>query len=377
MTEIRTAIDFRHPPDRVWQALTDRRLLAQWFVEAELLPDETTDGDRTPTGGGTATPGLPAGTAAAAGGTLLLHTADLPGFAGPARVQVIGCREPRSLVLRWTEPERSGLVECTLDTTSNGCRVALRETLESGGWTPAYRRQRQESYQQVLTNRLPAVLDWLAFREVDLEPPATAGTTPVAPSGPVTPPWRRPALVAVTAGVLVAGAGGLWLTGQGGQPADAGSSSPTSPVGEPTGPDGAPSRALTPAARATTRPGPTRTATDRPTPRAARTTGGAPTAGDFTARYTTVDTQALGFTGQVVLDNDGPGTARDWTVTITLGALGRVTGVSGAEFAQQGRTVTFTGAAVPRGRSRTFQFEVTGIDRTTSCTVDSTPCVMA
>nr|WP_307804438.1 hypothetical protein [Micromonospora echinofusca] len=77
-----------------------------------------------------------------------------------------------------------------------------------------------------------------------------------------------------------------------------------------------------------------------------------------------------------MLDNEGPGTARDWTVTITLGGLGRVTGASGAEYAQQGRTVTFTGAAVPRGRSRTFRFEVAGIDRTQSCTVDGDPCVM-
>ncbi|MBO4205045.1 SRPBCC family protein, partial [Micromonospora echinofusca] len=203
MTEIRTAIDFRHPPGRVWQALTDRRLLAQWFVEVEPLAD----GTRPPTDGRPVGRGEAAGPAAAADDTLLLRTGDLPGFTGPAQVRVIGCREPRSLVLRWTEPDRSGLLECTLDATTDGCRLALRETLEAGDWTPAYRRHRQESYQQVLTNRLPAVLDWLAFREVDLAPPTAGGATPVTPPGPAAPPWRRPAVVAVAVGVLVAGRG--------------------------------------------------------------------------------------------------------------------------------------------------------------------------
>jgi hypothetical protein len=91
-----------------------------------------------------------------------------------------------------------------------------------------------------------------------------------------------------------------------------------------------------------------------------------------------VSTRLFGYTGRVEVDNGGGAAAKDWTVVVTLAEGGTVSQVNGAEWRQDGQVVTFTGAPVKAGQSRTFTFEVRDSDPRTrepeGCTADGDPC---
>ena len=155
MTEIRTAVDLHHPADRAWRALTDRRLLPQWFAATDLEAE--------------------------VGARFQLEPVDLPGLPGPIDGEVTELDEPHRIVMRWYEEDRQSLVVCDLRPNAEGCQLVVREYCEEGEWTPEEQELRQQTYEQLLTGRLPAVLDWLAFREVDFpeeeaDDEAVAGT---------------------------------------------------------------------------------------------------------------------------------------------------------------------------------------------------------
>ncbi|TDC49010.1 SRPBCC domain-containing protein, partial [Micromonospora sp. KC207] len=186
MIEIGAQIDLSHPTGRVWRALTDPALLARWYTEVEPVA------------------GRP--------GRLLLYTAGLPGFDAAVDAEVTERREPGALVLRCQEAARRTLLSCAITPTSEGCRLVVRERLEHGFWPVEQRARREQSYQQALTGRLPAILDWLAFQQVDLrrdQGPPTAEVPLVEALRDVTAPagrWRRTALLAALGGgVLVTG----------------------------------------------------------------------------------------------------------------------------------------------------------------------------
>ncbi|TDB81453.1 SRPBCC domain-containing protein, partial [Micromonospora sp. KC721] len=187
MTDISAQADLAHPAERLWRALTRPDLLVRWFTEVSA---DTGTPDR-----------------------LLLHTAGLPGFDVAVDVEVVEHREPEALVLRCDEAGRLSRLTCTLTSTVEGCRLSVTESLEHGRWSVGQRADRERYYQHAVSGRLPAILDWMAFREVDLrraEGPATVEL-------PVTPLFDQPARdrrrlvwVAVLVGlVLVAGAG-VW-----------------------------------------------------------------------------------------------------------------------------------------------------------------------
>ncbi|TDC77837.1 hypothetical protein E1193_21710, partial [Micromonospora sp. KC606] len=96
------------------------------------------------------------------------------------------------------------------------------------------------------------------------------------------------------------------------------------------------------------------------------------------ARYATVSTRVLGYTAEVVIDNPGGVAVDDWSLVVTLAPSATVGGVTGAQWRQEGQVVTFTGAAVPAGGSRSLRFDVRDADLLVkaprSCAVDGTPC---
>ncbi|WP_346534099.1 cellulose binding domain-containing protein [Micromonospora sp. DPT] len=359
MIEISAQVDLSHPSDRVWQALTNPQLLTRWFTETE-----------------TVTP---------APHRLLLHTAGLPGFHAAVDAEVTDQREPELLVLQCQEGDRRTQLTCTITRTADGCRLSIQETMEHGTWPAEDRDHRERYYQQTLTGRLPAILDWLAFQQVDLrrgEDPPTAELPAIALSGRVPAPAdrrRRLAIVAaVTAATLATGTA-LWAL----LPGDADQNAAPAPLPPPptagaTNDSAAPrttrsSRPSSAAARSTPRPSRTPTATPSRTP-----TSAAPSAATMTARYETTATRLFGYTGQVVLDNpDGPA-AKSWTLVVTLAEGGTITNAQGANWQQDGRAVTFTGAPVPAGQSQTITFDVRNPDPRTrapeGCTIDGTPC---
>ncbi|MEO3779377.1 SRPBCC family protein [Micromonospora sp. B11E3] len=357
MIEIVTQVDLAHPSDRVWHALTDPGLLARWFTDVDVV--------------------------AGASGRLLLHTVGMPGFDATVDAQVTELRAPELLVLRCVEVDRRTLLTCTVTPITEGCRLALRESLEDGDWPDEDRGRRQDSYEQALTGRLPAILDWLAFQEVDLrrgDADATAVLPVVTGDGGRAAGRRRLALVAALAGVLLV-AGLLAWTMLPAEPEPAAGPVPAASPTATADPAAATSRAPRgTAARPTATPSassasPSRTPTTAPsrgTP--APTPSAVP---PLTARYTNVSTRLLRYTGAVVVDNPA-GVAQDWTVVVTLAPGSTLADVSGAEWRQDGETVTFTGPPLPAGRSRTFEFEVRDAAPRTkapeSCTVDGNPC---
>ncbi|GAA4568952.1 hypothetical protein GCM10023176_24440 [Micromonospora coerulea] len=361
MIEIDIAVDLSHPAHLVWRALTDRELVARWFTEVEAVAEGE--------------------------GRLLFHTAELAGYDASVDAEVTERREPELLALRCDEAGRVTRLTCAIIPTAAGCRLAVREVLEHGRWPAEQRAGREQYYDQTLTGRLPAILDWLAFQQVDLrsaEPAATAELpVTVLPAGGAARAGRirRPVLLAVLAGAVLATGLGVWAVLPAERP-DAAATDPA-PLRMPTV---ASATARPPRAAVPARPTPTagaRSARPSATATAAPsrvTTAPAPAA-TVTARYRTVSTRIFGYTGEVVVDNAGTTAVKDWTVVVTLSKGGTIASATGADWQQDGQDVTFTGPPVAAGRSRTFTFDVRDPDPLSkapeACTMGDAPCAGA
>ncbi|MCW3816122.1 cellulose binding domain-containing protein [Micromonospora sp. DR5-3] len=355
MIEIGTEVDLFHPPARVWRALTDAAYLTKWFVEATPVADAP---DR-----------------------LLLRTAGLSGFDADVEATVVERQAPERLVLHCREGDRQTVLTCTVVPTSHGCRLSLHEMLEQGEWNDAQGDRRAEQHQQALAVRLPAILDWLAFQQVDLrraEGGLTAELPVVRLLGDGRTRTRRlgAVLIGALAVLLLAVGAGVWATRRPtAELPDA--TPPSTPLVLPTATSAAPRPTPTRTATAGSR----RSATPHPTPtaRPSRTPGAtAPSAPALTARYETVSDRLLGYRGAVTLTNPGSAAKEGWTVIVTLGARASIGNVNGAEASQNGKVVTFTGSAVPAGGSMTFRFDVRDPDASVTapegCTVDGEAC---
>ncbi|WP_433495982.1 SRPBCC domain-containing protein [Micromonospora sp. CA-248089] len=354
MIEIVTEVDLFHPPARVWRALTERALLAKWFA------DSAPGSERW-----------------------ILATAALPGYDGDTEVETVELRAPDRLVVRCREAGRATRLACDLTPTAHGTRLSVREVLEEGDWDAD---ARAEQHEQAVTGRLPAILDWLAFQNVDLRR-AEGGLTAELPvvrllGDEPRRPGRRRALLAAGAVTLVAAAAGAMVWATGDDPPAPAAPAPTTSLVMPS--------SATPSARPTTaRPTPSasrRSASPSPTPTPtpSRTPSATPStvvAAPLTATYETVNDRVFGYRGEVVLRNPGPAPRPGWTVTVTLHDGATVGSVSGAEATQNGTVVTFTGGALPGGQSATIRFDVRDPDpqhdAPAACAAENTPCTPA
>ncbi|WP_327032024.1 SRPBCC domain-containing protein [Micromonospora ureilytica] len=342
MIEIGAQVDLSHPPERVWLALTDRELLGRWFAEAETVE------------------GVP--------DRMLLHTADLPGFEADVEVEVTERQEPELLVLACDEAGRLSELTCTVTATKQGCRLELREVSTHGAWSAEQHEPREQQLRQGLTVRLPAILDWLAFQQVDLRR-ADGGMTTELPlirvrGGAGRNPRRRRTLVAVVAGAVLVAGTAAWVTlppdpKPTAAPVPTTTASPTTAAGTTT--VGAPpatqsARPTRTTASATTRPSRTPSAKPSRTPSSAAPPP--PPAPVVVARYETDSSRLFGYTGEIVVDNPGSAPVADWAVVVTLAEGTTVDDVDGASGRQDGRAITFTGAAVAAGKSLTISFDV-------------------
>ncbi|MFF5052962.1 cellulose binding domain-containing protein [Micromonospora sp. NPDC000663] len=360
MIEIGTQVDLSHPPDRVWLALTDLELLGRWFVEAETVE------------------GVP--------DRLLLHTSGLPGFDADVEVEVTERNAPELLSLRCDEAGRLTELTCAVTATREGSRLAVREVTTHGAWSAEQHEAREQQLRQALTVRLPAILDWLAFQQVDLRRGEAGMTTElpvIGAGGPSAGPRRRRrTLVAVVGGaVLVAGTAAWIALPTGSEPAVA-----PAPTGTPSASATAVAPTVAPTVTPSARPSRTvASATARPsrTPSAkpSRTPSSAPPPSPqvvVVARYETDSSRLFGYTGEIVVDNPGGAPAANWSVVVTLAEGTTVDDVDDATWRQDGRTITFTGPAVSAGGSQTFRFDVRDsrpkAREPESCTIDGKPC---
>ncbi|MFF0155754.1 cellulose binding domain-containing protein [Micromonospora sp. NPDC005203] len=362
MIEIDAQVDLSHPPDRVWLALTDRKLLGRWFAEADTVEGVA---DR-----------------------LLLRTAELPGFEADVEVEVTERREAALLVLACDEAGRLSEVTCVVTATSQGCRLEVREVTTHGEWSADQHDPREQQVRQTLTVRLPAILDWLAFQQVDLRRGDGALTTELPlialrTSGRTRP--RRRTLVALIGGAALLAGLAAWLTlppdsTPTAAPASAGAPSPSETAGTT-----AAARKATPSVRPsrstvspTTRPTPTATAMPpSPTVSAVPPPPPAPPV-PMVARYETESSRLFGYTGAVVVENPSGVPVADWAVVVTLGEGTTVDDVDGANWRQDGRSITFTGAEVAAGGTQAISFDVRDsrlkAQQPESCTIGGQPC---
>ncbi|RAO10595.1 SRPBCC domain-containing protein [Micromonospora noduli] len=342
MIEIGAQVDLSHPAERVWRALTDRELLGRWFAEAETVEGVA---DR-----------------------MLLHTSGLPGFEANVEVEVTERQEPDLLVLACDEAGRLSELTCTVTTTKQGCRLELREVSTHGAWSAEQHEPREQQLRQALTVRLPAILDWLAFQQVDLSR-ADGGMTAELPLIGVRGradrnPRRRRTLVAVVAGAVLVAGTAAWVTlppdpKPAAAPAPTATASPTVTAGTvtvaPTAtPSARPSRTT---ASATTSPSRTPSAKPSRTPASAAPPPPPPPA-PVTARYETDSDRLFGYTGEIVVRNPGGAPVADWAVVVTLAEGTTVDDVDGANWRQDKQVITFTGAALAAGGSQTISFDV-------------------
>ncbi|MGI5522311.1 cellulose binding domain-containing protein [Micromonospora sp. CA-259024] len=359
MIEIGAQVDLSHPPDRVWLALTDRELLGRWFAEAETVE------------------GVP--------DRLLLHTAGLPGFEANVEVEVTERQVPELLVLACDEAGRLSELTCVVTTTKQGCRLEVREVTTHGAWSAEQHEPREQQLRQALTVRLPAILDWLAFQQVDLRR-GDGGMTAELPligafgKGPARARQRRRQIVAVLVAVAVVGGVAAWValpaeSNHSAAPRSAPSSSLSMTASAP---------AATPQATTSVRPSRTVASTTArpsrsPSVKPSRPATSAPAAPPpLTARYDTDSSRLFGYTGRVVVTNPAGTPVGDWVVVVNLAEGSTVDDVDGADWRQAGQAVTFTGAAVPAGGSQTFHFDVRDnrpkAREPEACTVGGNPC---
>jgi len=360
VNDIAAQVDLFHPADRVWRALTDPELLSRWFTEVSAVPD--------------------------APGRLRFATSELPGFDAAVEAEVVERREPELMTLRCREGGRRSLLTGELTPTAEGCRLSMREVIEEGEWSAAQRDAREQSYQQALTNRLPAILDWYAFQQVDLRR-GDAGMTaelPVVAWAGGEPRRRRRAVVLVGAGVGVLLAGGATAWALRPEPprqpvAQATSTpTPTASVSAAASPRPASAATATRQARPTSgSPSPSRSASPRPS-RTPASSAPPPAAPTLSARYETVSSRLLGYSAEVVVTNPGTVASDGWTLVVTFADDSEVAKVNGAEWRQEGRTVTFTGAPLPAGGAQTVRFDVRDsaafAKGPESCTIGDRPC---
>jgi uncharacterized protein YndB with AHSA1/START domain len=104
--------DLPHPPEKVWRALTDPALLAEWLlpvVDFKLEP----------------------------GAAFRFQTQPYPGWDGTVNCRLVEIESHRKLTYTWTVPFLDTVVSFTLTPTASGTRLSLVQS----GFKPDQKRE--------------------------------------------------------------------------------------------------------------------------------------------------------------------------------------------------------------------------------------------
>lgn len=136
MAQVRLEADLAHPPERVWRALTDARLLSEWFMVTDFTPRP--------------------------GSRFTLALVHLTGMTGQLAAELLELREPERMVMRWQGENLHTTVVWELTGTESGCRITMVQSGFVGAPADLRRRALTAAYTQLFTERLPRLLDRLA-----------------------------------------------------------------------------------------------------------------------------------------------------------------------------------------------------------------------
>lgn len=107
-------LDLRHPPEKVWRALTDPKLLAEW-----LLPVLGDDLRLVP------------------GAEFTFKTQPYPGWDGTVNCRMLEIEPHRKLSYAWTVPFLDTVVTFTLAPTASGTHLSIVQS----GFEPEQKRE--------------------------------------------------------------------------------------------------------------------------------------------------------------------------------------------------------------------------------------------
>jgi uncharacterized protein YndB with AHSA1/START domain len=190
MAEVRLEVELAHPPERVWRALTEARLLGEWFMPTDLAPRE--------------------------GGRFTLTPGDLAGFAGQLSGQLTELSPPHRMVMVWQGEQLHTRVSWEVAAVPGGSRLRVRQTGFIGAPGAVRRRALQETYARLFTRQLPALLDRIAITgPAGADGAAGSGGRPGA--GRVEPARLRAAVPRQRRPGI--NEPGIWATGRGLAPA--------------------------------------------------------------------------------------------------------------------------------------------------------------
>ncbi|HEY8472570.1 MAG TPA: SRPBCC domain-containing protein [Natronosporangium sp.] len=179
MAEVRLEVELPHPPELVWRALTEPRLLREWFMPTDLVARE--------------------------GAEFTLEPGTLPGFLGPVSAEVTELVPPERIVMRWQGERLHTRVAWEITRSWASSKLLVLQTGFIGAPATLRRRALRDTYARLFAEQLPATLDRLAaLAEEARDDAAVAAGRPVTTAVTV-PRQRRPPANLPT---------GAWRTGR-------------------------------------------------------------------------------------------------------------------------------------------------------------------
>lgn len=139
--DIHLQVTYRHPPARVWQALSDRRALSVWLMQTDFQPE--------------------------VGSSFEFTTDPAPGFDGVVHGEVLKADPPRVLSYSWRGGGINTIVTYILEPTGDGTRLHFSQTGFEGLRGVAIGTILSRGWKSMSQTRLPSVLDQLAQRGPD------------------------------------------------------------------------------------------------------------------------------------------------------------------------------------------------------------------
>jgi uncharacterized protein YndB with AHSA1/START domain len=176
-TALRLSVDLPYPPQTVWRALTERSLLAEWFLPTDLAP--------------------------VAGGVFrIFPPPGLAGFSTPIDVDVLEVVEPELIRQRWRGEELHTETLFHLVPSRPGCKISVSQTGFFGLSGQVRRAAILSAFEVLFQQRLPVLL-------ASLPTPSYVGTATVAPAR--VPWWRKLFFMPVHRRLRLLSAGGAMI----------------------------------------------------------------------------------------------------------------------------------------------------------------------
>lgn len=144
---------YRHPPERVWRALTEPEALARWLMENDFEPR--------------------------VGHRFQFRTDPAPGFDGIVDCEVLAVEPPTYLSYTWTGGPIDTVLSFELEPIAEGTRLHVEQRGFEGLKATLVSFFLQRGIKPIYDQKLPAVLDSLDDSD---------------PSEPEADAWRSPAL---------------------------------------------------------------------------------------------------------------------------------------------------------------------------------------